>query len=101
MNYILIFTFKIWKFYILIILLVGSPPKTSFQVQKMADVKRIKVSPPKHGNMYPNLGSIESTETESEFTADSTEAETATVENMTDTETGTEGDYYVDVIIHF
>lgn len=64
-------------------------------------MKRVKVSPPKPGYLYPDLTNIESstTETETEYTCESTEAETATFDEPTDTETGTEGEYYVRVNI--
>ncbi|XP_031779988.1 anillin isoform X3 [Nasonia vitripennis] len=76
---------------------VASPSKSNSQLKKLADMKRVKVSPPKPGHLYPDLTNIESstTETETEFTCESTEAETATFDEPTDTETGTEGEYYV------
>ncbi|XP_057335308.1 anillin-like isoform X2 [Microplitis mediator] len=61
-----------------------------------SDVKRIKVSPPKPGHLYPDLTAIESSETEttdSEYTVGTTEAETATLDEPTDTETDLD-DYY-------
>ncbi|XP_076249759.1 anillin [Calliopsis andreniformis] len=75
---------------------VGSPPKP--QQIKTCDIKRIRVAPPKPGNLYPNLSEIENTtetETDTEYTVNSTEAETATLDERTDTETGTEAEYYV------
>ncbi|KAG7205048.1 hypothetical protein KM043_005429 [Ampulex compressa] len=75
---------------------VGSPPKV--QQSKVYDVKRVRVSPPKPGQLYPNLSEIENTtetETDTEYTVDSTEAETATLDERTETETGTEAEYYL------
>ena len=61
------------------------------------DIKRVKVCPPKAGNLYPDLTGIEAstTDSETEFTVGSTEPETATLEEPTETET--EADYYVQV----
>ena len=97
-NYTYIFDF-------FILLVAASPPKSSTQIKKLADVKRIKVSPPKPGrlypDLYPDLTCIESssTETETEFTIETTEAETATLDEATETETGTEAEYYLRVNI--
>ncbi|XP_043277611.1 anillin isoform X2 [Venturia canescens] len=73
---------------------VGSPPK--FQQKSLSDVKRIRVSPPKPGHLYPDLSSIETTETETEteYTVGTTEPETATCEEATETET--EAEYCVE-----
>lgn len=80
-------------------IVVASPPKSNYQFKKLTDVKRVRVSPPKPGRLYPQLDDIESssTETETEFTTESTEAETATLDEATNTETGTEGEYFVQV----
>ncbi|XP_074115811.1 anillin-like isoform X2 [Cotesia typhae] len=63
----------------------------------LSNVKRIKVSPPKPGNIYPDLTLIESsgteTETDSEYTLGTTEAETATLDEATETETDLD-EYY-------
>ncbi|KAH0534481.1 anillin-like isoform X1 [Cotesia glomerata] len=64
----------------------------------LSNVKRIKVSPPKPGNLYPDLTTIESsgteTETDSEYTLGTTEAETATLDEATETSTETDLDEY-------
>ncbi|XP_076622147.1 anillin-like isoform X2 [Colletes latitarsis] len=76
---------------------VVSPPKTQL-IQKVPDIKRIRVAPPKPGHLYPNLSEIETTtesETDTEYTVESTEGETATLDEKTDTETATEAEYYV------
>lgn len=77
-----------------------SPPKPQ-QTKLQSDVKRIRVSGPKPGQLYPNLSDIELTETDTEidteYTVGETEAETATLDEKTETET--EGDYYVQVKI--
>lgn len=74
--------------------------KTIGHLKKITDVKRVKVSPPKPGHLYPDIAHIESSseDTETELTTDSTEATTATFDERTDTETGTEADYYLEVM---
>ncbi|XP_046734103.1 anillin isoform X5 [Diprion similis] len=68
------------------------------QNKTQLDVKRIRVSPPKPGHLYPNLSDIELTETETEgeteYTVGDTEAETATLDEKTETET--EAEYYLE-----
>ncbi|KAK2583292.1 hypothetical protein KPH14_009296 [Odynerus spinipes] len=73
----------------------GSPPKVQ-QTLTLFDVKRIRVSPPKAGCLYPNLSEIEnSTETDTEYTVDSTEPATATLDENTESESITEAEYCV------
>ncbi|XP_046469658.1 anillin-like isoform X5 [Neodiprion pinetum] len=68
------------------------------QNKTQSDVKRIRVSPPKAGHLYPNLSDNELTETETEgeteYTVGETEAETATLDEKTETET--EAEYYLE-----
>ncbi|KAI4481499.1 hypothetical protein M0804_009619 [Polistes exclamans] len=75
----------------------GNVPKV-LQTVTLPDVKRIRVSPPKSGNLYPSLSEIEiSTETETEYTVNSTEPVTATLEeNTTESESVTEAEYYIE-----
>ncbi|XP_015175372.1 PREDICTED: actin-binding protein anillin-like isoform X2 [Polistes dominula] len=75
----------------------GNLPKVAQNVT-LSDVKRIRVSPPKPGHLYPSLSDIESsTETETEYTVDSTEPITATLdENTTESESVTEAEYYIE-----
>lgn len=75
------------------VLVVGSPPQSKQRIP--SEVKRIRVSPPKPGNLYPNLSGIETseTETDTEYTVGTTEPETATFDEQTETET--EAEYYV------
>lgn len=74
----------------------NSPPKPQ-QYKIQSDVKRIRVSAPKPGHLYPNLSDIELTETDTEvdteYTVGDTEAETATLDEKTETET--EAEYYL------
>ncbi|XP_063982129.1 anillin-like isoform X2 [Diachasmimorpha longicaudata] len=63
------------------------PPKPIF-----TNVKRIKVSPPKPGHLYPDLTNLESSETETtdtEYTLGTSEQETATVDETSDDEDAT------------
>lgn len=80
-------------------LVAKSPPKPQ-QSKVQSDIKRIRVSAPKPGHLYPNLSDIELTETETEgdteYTVGDTEAETATLDEKTD-ETETEAEYYLQV----
>ncbi|XP_046586323.1 anillin isoform X5 [Neodiprion lecontei] len=68
------------------------------QNKTQSDIKRIRVSPPKAGHLYPNLSDNELTETETEgeteYTVGDTEAETATLDEKTETET--EAEYYLE-----
>ncbi|XP_043499901.1 anillin isoform X2 [Polistes fuscatus] len=75
----------------------GNLPKV-LKTVALPDVKRIRVSPPKPGKLYPSLSDIEiSTETETEYTVNSTEPVTATLEeNTTESESFTEAEYYVE-----
>ena len=72
----------------------NSPPQSQQRI--ISEVKRIKVSPPKPGNLYPDLSALESSEndTETEYTVGTTEPETATVDELTETETE-DADYYL------
>ncbi|XP_066599667.1 anillin-like isoform X2 [Prorops nasuta] len=69
----------------------ASPPKIQ-QIKLLSDVKRIRVSPPKSGNLYPNLSDIDVSNSDLEQTADSTEPEIATFNENVETEA--ESDYY-------
>ncbi|XP_011311247.1 actin-binding protein anillin isoform X2 [Fopius arisanus] len=58
------------------------------------NVKRIKVSPPKPGHLYPDLTNLESSETETtdtEYTLGTTEPETATLDESSDEDSTYEG----------
>ncbi|XP_015592644.1 anillin isoform X2 [Cephus cinctus] len=76
----------------------------SQQTKIQSDIKRIRVSDPKPGNLYPDLSNIEcittttttETETETEYTVEDTEPETATLDEQTESDTVTEAEYYVD-----
>ncbi|KAI4500797.1 hypothetical protein M0802_004008 [Mischocyttarus mexicanus] len=74
----------------------GNVPKV-LQTVVLPDVKRIRVSPPKPGHLYPQISEIDqSTETDTEYTIDSTEAATATLEETTtESESVTEAEYYI------
>lgn len=79
----------------------ASPPKQAYQMKKLDEAKRVKISSPtRTSRLYPDLTNLSSseTETETEFTIESTEAETATLDEAT--ETGTEAEYYVKVSIY-
>ncbi|XP_015126460.1 anillin [Diachasma alloeum] len=63
------------------------PPKPIF-----TNVKRIKVSPPKPGHLYPDLTNLESSETDTtdtEYTLGTTEPETATLDETSDDDDST------------
>lgn len=68
-------------------IVVGSPPKVQ-HTNAMCDIKRIRVTTPKQGSLYPNLENIESTtESDTESTYETSEPVTATLDEKSDSET--------------